>query len=212
MTGPRIYLNDANLAKLTGRYNQVDTIRVLANPDELSRPAIQDRIGIELEKRFEDAQLSSSSSKTRQDIFSALSDAFAILPIILMLVALILAVIGGMGLTGSMGLNVLERTREIGVLRAVGASHFSVHQVIVSEGVMVASFSWIASSVISYPFGRALAEALIRTTFGASAAFVYSPAGLFGWLGIVVLIGVLSSLTPARSAAQLTVREVLSYE
>lgn len=212
MTGGRIYMNDANLSKLTNRYNLVDTIRVLANPDRLSKPSIQNAIAPKLEKRFEDAQISASNSKTRDEIFSALSDAFTILPIILMLIAAILAVIGGMGLTGAMGLNVLERTREIGVLRAVGASHFSVRQVIVSEGITVALISWAASALISYPLGRALSEALISTTFGATAGFVYSFLGLFVWLVIVVLIGVIASLSPAQKAAQLTVREVLSYE
>jgi putative ABC transport system permease protein len=212
MTGARIYMYDINLAKLTGRYNQVDTVRVRADEDRLSMPTMQEKIALDLEKRFDDAQLSSSSSKTRAEIFSALSDAFTILPLVLMLIAMILAVIGGMGLTGAMGLNVLERTREIGILRAVGASHFSVRQVIVSEGITVALISWAASALISYPIGRSLSEALISTTFGATSGFVYSYLGLFAWLGIVVLIGVIASLSPAQKAARLTVREVLSYE
>jgi putative ABC transport system permease protein len=212
MMGSRIYMNEHQLSKLTGRYNQVDTVRVLATPDDLSGDFQQEQIGKELEKRFDDARLTDTNSRTRSEIFSAMSSAFNILLVILLLVAIILAVIGGLSLTGTMGLNVLERTREIGVLRAVGASHFSVRQVVVVEGVVVALISWGLSSLVSYPVGRVLAEALIRTAFGTQATFNYSVLGLFAWMVIVTLIGIFSSLAPARDAARLTVREVLSYE
>ncbi len=212
MLGSRIYMNDAQLAKFTGRYNQVDTMRVLATPGALVSPAKQQEIGKGLEKRYEDAKLSEGSSKTRYNIFKSMDNAFNILLAVLLLVAIILAVIGGLGLTGTMGLNILERTREIGVLRAVGASHFSVRQVVVVEGVSVALISWLLSALVSYPIGRILAEVVIRTSFGTQAAFSYSPWGLLVWMAVVILIGVFASLAPAHNAARLTVREVLNYE
>jgi putative ABC transport system permease protein len=212
MMGARIYMNITQLAKMTGRYNQVDTLRVLATPGALVSAAEQLAIGKDLEKRFEDARLSQGSSETRSEIFKALGSAFNILLAVLLLVAIILAVIGGLGLTGTMGLNILERTREIGVLRAVGASHFSVRQVVVVEGVSVALISWVLSALVSYPVGRLLAEALIRTSFGTQASFSYSPWGLLTWMAVVILIGVFASLAPAHNAARLTVREVLNYE
>ena len=141
-----------------------------------------------------------------------MGNAFNILLAVLLLVAIILATIGGLSLTGTMGLNILERTREIGVLRAVGASHFSVRQVVVVEGVSVALISWLLSALVSYPIGRLLAEVLIRTSFGTQASFNYSPWGLLIWMAVVTLIGVFASLAPARNAARLTVREVLNYE
>jgi putative ABC transport system permease protein len=111
-----------------------------------------------------------------------------------------------------MGLNVLERTREIGVLRAVGASHTSVRKVVVIEGAAVALMSWAFSAALSYPVGRLLSEAVVRTAFGSAAPFRYSTPGLVVWLVVVILIGVAASLAPARSAVRLTVREVLNYE
>jgi putative ABC transport system permease protein len=213
MMSSRIYMNYNQMSKLTDRYNQVDTIRVLATPGMLGSPEQQAQLGQQLEKRFEDAQLSEGNSKTRYEIFKTQSNAFNIILFILLTVAAILTVIGGLGLSGTMGLNVLERTREIGVLRAVGASNFSVRQVIVIEGIAVAMLSWTFSALASYPVGRILAEALIRTAFGTSEiAFQYSPWGLLVWMMIVTLIGAFASLAPARQAARLTVREVLSYE
>lgn len=212
LTGSRMYMNYEALTRLTGRRNQVDVVRVLATPGVFSQPAEQTFIGQELEKRFEDAQLSQSASRTRSEIFDTIANAFDILLIVLLLVAGILAVIGGLGLTGAMGLNVLERTREIGVLRAVGASHQSVRQVVVVEGTTVALISWVLSALLSYPAGRLLSEAVVRVAFGTESTFQYSFLGLVVWLAAVVLIGVLASLAPARNAVQLTVREVLTYE
>lgn len=212
MSGARIYMDYDQLTRLTGRRNQVDSVRVLATPGAFSQPAEQSLIGKKLEKRFENAQLSQSSSRTRHEIFDAMAKAFNILLIILLLVAGILAAIGGLGLTGAMGLNILERTREIGVLRAVGASHRSVRQVVVVEGTAVALLSWVFSALISYPVGRLLSEAVVSVAFDTRPTFQYSFAGLGVWLAVVILIGVLASLAPARDAVRLTVREVLNYE
>lgn len=212
MMGSRIYMNYDQLTRLTGRHNQVDVVRVLATPGAFSAPAKQSVLGEELEKRFEDAKLSESTSRTRYEIFAALSNAFNIMLIILLAVAVILAIIGGLGLTGAMGLNVLERTREIGVLRAVGASHHSVRSVVVVEGTVVALISWFFSALLSYPAGWLFAGAVVQVAFSTTPNFQYSLVGLFAWLAVVLLIGVFSSLAPARNAARLTVREVLNYE
>jgi putative ABC transport system permease protein len=212
MSGARMYMDYDQLTKLTGQHNQVQEVRVLASPAAFSTPEQQARIGRQLEQRFEDARLAQSTSQTRADIFSATSSAMNILVIVLLLVAIILAIIGGLGLTGAMGLNVLERTREIGVLRAVGASHASVRKVVVVEGATVALVSWMLAALLSYPIGRVFAGAIVQLTFDTQATFRYSYVGLAVWLGVVLLIGVVASLAPARDAVRLTVREVLSYE
>jgi putative ABC transport system permease protein len=107
---------------------------------------------------------------------------------------------------------VLERTREIGVLRAVGASNHAVRLVVVLEGVVVGLISWALAAFLSGPSGRALAGAVINAVLEADLSYSYSVPGLLIWLGIVVLIGVFSSLAPAQNAARLKVREVLDYE
>jgi ABC-type lipoprotein release transport system permease subunit len=107
---------------------------------------------------------------------------------------------------------VFERTREIGVLRAVGASNRAVRLVVVVEGIVVGLMSWALAAFLSGPSGRALAGAVINAVLKTDLSYSYSASGLFLWLGIVVLIGAISSLAPAQSAARLRVREVLDYE
>jgi len=124
----------------------------------------------------------------------------------------LLAVVGGLSLTGTMGMNVMERTREIGVLRALGANNIAIRQVVVIEGVVVGAMSWLFSALVSGPAGFVLAGAVVGAVLRSQVSYRYSALGLGIWLFVVALIGIAASLAPARSAAQLTVREVLDYE
>jgi putative ABC transport system permease protein len=118
--------------KLAGRYNQVDVVRVLASPGALSTPAQQEHLASLLEERFNNAGLSEGEASTRHTFFERFTDIFDIILVVLLVMAALLAIVGGLGLTGTMGMNVLERAR-IGVLRAVGASNHAVRLVVVLE-------------------------------------------------------------------------------
>lgn len=208
----RIYMEYEAFGKFTGRQNKVDVVRVRANSETISSKSEQDAIAEKLEERFENAGLSKSSSHTRHSIFAKFTDVFDIILIVLVIMALVLAIVGGLGLTGAMGMNVLERTREIGVLRAVGASNVAVRRIVVIEGVIVSLVSWVLGAILSGPAGRALAAAVVDAVMESDLNYQYSFAGLLAWLLIVIVIGILTSLAPARNATQLTVREVLDYE
>ncbi|MBN1120694.1 MAG: ABC transporter permease [Anaerolineae bacterium] len=212
LSGERAYISYSTFGKITGRQNEADTIRVRADAGKISNASTQDELADLLEERFENAQLSTSSADTQHAIFSYFTSAFDIILLILIIMAAILAIVGSLGLTGTMGINVLERTREIGVLRAVGASTNAVRQVVVTEGVVVGLISWLLGAILSAPTGFVLGSAVVNALFQTDLAYKYSFIGLGIWLVIIILIGVLASLAPARNAVLLTVREVLDYE
>lgn len=212
LSGARVYMNYETFARLTGRQNQADSIRVRASTTQLGDANAQEQIAAQLEQRFKDAGLSSSSSQTRHGTFEMFTSAFDIILLVLVIMAALLATVGGLSLTGTMGMNVLERTREIGVLRAVGAANSAVRQVVVVEGVVVGLISWLLSAALSAPVSRALASAVVESVLKASVNFQYSALGLIIWLVVTVGIGIVSSLGPARDAVRLSVREVLDYE
>jgi putative ABC transport system permease protein len=212
LSDPRMYISLEDFGKFTGRQNQVDVVRVKATPGATAKPAQQEAIASLLEQRFDTAGLSQQKSTTQDDIFSDMSMPFNIILMVLVIMAVILSVVGGLGLTGVMGLNILERTREIGVLRAIGASSRSVVQVVVIEGIVVGLLSWLLGGIVSIPSGFILSAAVVSAVLQAEVVYRYSALGLMLWLAIIVGIGVISSLAPARNAARLTVREVLEYE
>ena len=212
LSGERAYISYPTFGKITGRQNQADTVRIRADASRISSVARQDELAALLEKRFDNAQLSTASADTNHAVFSHFTNAFDIILIVLVIMAGLLAVVGSLGLTGTMGINVLERTREIGVLRAVGASNRAVGQVVVTEGVVIGLVSWLLGAILSGPSGFALASAVVEAVLQTGLSYRYSFMGLGIWLLLIILIGVMSSLAPARNAVLLTVREVLDYE
>lgn len=212
LSGPRIYMDLRAFGSLMSRPNQVDMLRVRVEPDHISGPAVQEAIAEQVELRFDNAGLKAGDAITNQAIFGDFTDVFDLILTVLIVMAILLAAVGGLGLTGSLGISVLERTREIGVLRAVGASNIAVRKVVLIEGMCVGLLSWLLGALLSGPVGRGLSAAVIQAVMQSNLGFRYSFPGLFLWLVVVALLGIVASLAPARRAARLTVREVLDYE
>jgi putative ABC transport system permease protein len=137
---------------------------------------------------------------------------FNMIIVLLLVMAMLLALVGGMGLMGTMSINVIERTREIGVLRAIGASNRSVAMVFMREGVLIGLMSWFLGIIASIPLTQVLCSLIGIAMLGMPLDAKFSLDGVWMWLLIVVVISLLASFLPARSASRLTVREVLAYE
>ncbi|MBN1992025.1 MAG: ABC transporter permease [Anaerolineae bacterium] len=131
---------------------------------------------------------------------------------LLLVMAALLAVVGGMGLTGTMSINVLERRREIGVMRSIGASNGAVLKLVMVEGMLIGLLSWLLAMLLAIPLSGVLSyavgQALLQTPFD----YAFSIEGALLWLALVVVISLIASYIPARNASRLTVREVLAYE
>jgi putative ABC transport system permease protein len=165
-----------------------------------------------IEATFERAGLGVSDVQTVIGERTEASASFGIIVALLMVMAALLALVGGLGLMGTMSINVLERTREIGVLRAIGAPNRGVARVFIVEGVAIGVLSWTLGSVLALPLGRLLSDAVGLPLMGTPLSFSYSVLGAWVWLAAVVILSALASAIPARNASRLTVREVLAYE
>lgn len=131
----------------------------------------------------------------------------------LLVMAVLIAVVGGIGLTGMMSMNVLEHTREIGVLRAVGASNISVMRIVVIEGMIIGLSSWILSLVFFFPLTVALNYGVGQALFNqAIGIFTVDWRGIVYWIAGSLTVALLASLLPALRAMRLTIRDVLAYE
>lgn len=137
---------------------------------------------------------------------------FTMLVAFLVIMGLLLALVGGLGLAGTMGINVLERTREVGILRAIGASTGSVLQVIITEGLFIGLISWVLSALAAWPTGLLLLKVVQVADMKSQPEFAYSTTGLLLWLLLVEVVSGLASFLPAWRAARLSVRQVLAYE
>jgi putative ABC transport system permease protein len=135
-----------------------------------------------------------------------------VLILFLLIMAILTASVGSIGLTGTMSINVMERTREIGVMRAIGAVDRVVMQSVIIEGVVVGLITWVLAIVASFPISYFLLGIIGDAIAGSEIALRFTPFGMLFWLGIVVILSILASIAPARNASRLTIREVLAYE
>ncbi len=137
---------------------------------------------------------------------------FAAIVVLALAMALLLAVVGGLGLMGTLSINVLERTREIGVMRAIGASDGAVAWIFIVEGILIGLISWLLGSLCATLLSNWLSDALGVALLQWPLAHTFSLQGVWLWLAVVVILSALASFLPARNASRLTVRDVLAYE
>lgn len=165
-----------------------------------------------LETYLEDQNFSVGSIEAGSLLQENSSKAITILVSFLLIMALLTAFVGSIGLTGTMGMNVLERTREIGVMRAIGAVDFEIIKSVVIEGMLIGLITWVLAIGLSFPISQLLLRIISEAMLGSSMAVTYTPEGIYIWLGVVILLSFFASILPARNAARLTINEVLAYE
>ncbi len=165
-----------------------------------------------MEDHFEhigmDVGLSTKVAEERAEVIAL----FEVIIVLLLIMAFLLAVIGGLGLMGTMSINVLERTREIGVMRAIGASNRSVRGIFITEGVIIGILSWLVGAILAYPVSKVLSGLIGDQFLQAPLTYTFSFFGAFLWLVVVVILAAVASFLPAWNASRVTVREVLAYE
>jgi putative ABC transport system permease protein len=199
---------DAYTAVAGGR-GRTDTLRVAT----VGHDAAAHAVAVEaLEQRLEADGFETRLIRSRSEDRAILDERFVVLTGVLTVMSLLIGTVGGLGLAGTMSINVLERTREIGVMRAIGATDRAIRQIVLSEGFAIAALAWVISTVVSVPLGYAMCYAFGRALLNTPLTWVYSLAGVAIWLLIVLLLAAAASLLPARAAVSLTVREVLAYE
>jgi len=130
----------------------------------------------------------------------------------LLILAVLTGIVGSIGLSGTLGLNVMERTKETGILRAVGAHDRVIGELVLTEGFVLGMVSNVLGILLSFPITRVLGDVVNQAIFRTSGAFILSWKGYVIWTAIVLMLSALASITPVRSAMKLTIREVLAYE
>lgn len=131
---------------------------------------------------------------------------------LLIIIAILLSLASGLSLMGTVSHSVLERTKEIAIIRTVGGSDRMVAQLVIVEGILIGLLSWLLSTILAVPGSRWLSDQVGLIFLKVPLSYVFSVRGILLWLGSVILFSALASFLPARSAAQLSVREALAFE
>ena len=206
---PILYTNYEYLTHLQNQVDQVLNLRVVTEPQDA---VTQSRVKEDLEKAFSDAGISTGSIVTGSENMDQQRVTIDVLIYFLLIMAVLIALVGGLGLMGTMSMNVMERTREIGVMRSIGARDNAILMMVVVEGTLIGLISWVLGSILALPISWLL-DYVVGVAFVSTAlGFAISLDGFVIWLVGVMIISAIASWIPARNAVRLTVRDVLAYE
>jgi putative ABC transport system permease protein len=206
---PVAYVFYDDLVSQTGLSGLANHLVVQTNqPDSLFQSNIQS----ELLGRYDAVNFDVLASQTTTQLKETNAAQMDILVILLLAMVILISVVGGLGLAITMSLNVIERTREIGILRSLGAQNEVVRRVVIVEGLVIGLISWALAIPCSIPLAVWLGNSLGNSLLARPLDYIFSIPAILTWLCLMLLISVIASIIPAQSAAKLTIRDALVYE
>lgn len=205
------YLSDVtNISN--GLYLSSVTNSGITDSSEINKLAAAKQLNRDINQIAESNNIKVKYSSTAWDSAKVVDDHFAIIFSLMLLLTIIIIFIAAMGIILTMTTNIMERTREIGVLKAIGAIKGELIKMVMTEGALIAILAWFFACFVTLPLSYGvsywLGELLIKTPFELTidkSVFIYS-------LPLMVLVSVLASIVPMLKVTKLPVREALIYE
>jgi len=203
-----MYAPQNALYKVTKKYNQGSQLLVRTTSRDGAFTAAATN---KLKEIYERNNMKIVDSQTQAALRATYEWQFGIVTSMLLALSIIIAVVGAIALMGALSIGVIERTKEIGVLRAIGARSSTILGIFVMEGILQGTLSWLVSIPISFFASPVVANLLGQAMFGATLDYQYNWSSVGVWLGIVIVIAILASILPARGATRISVRDSLAY-
>ena len=198
-----------NLAEILKSPSHSNSYRVVTEKHDL---AFQMKMTTIIDDHLNSTGYQVDTITAREEIVKQGLDKIQILIFVLLFLSVLTAIVGGIGLSGTLSLNVMERTAEIGILRAIGAYDSVISRLITFESLFIGLTSYVFGIVASFPISLILTNLVNQAIFGAASKIVISYKGIILWFFILIVLSLVASYFPARNAARLTIREVLAYE
>lgn len=208
MTGSQLYINQKSHEHLFGQAGTSTTFRIALK--QYDAASIKEAVA-KIEADLSRANISTRSSITETMMGTALDEHTAVLIVILLLMALLMAGVGALGLASAMGTSVVERTREFGIMRTIGGRSSTILKNLIGEAVLIGSMSCVLATALAIPLAMGLGLINRGMNSGLSLPILFSPSAALIWLVGVVGLSVAASAMPARRAARLSIRDTLAF-
>ncbi|VAX35012.1 hypothetical protein MNBD_UNCLBAC01-1776 [hydrothermal vent metagenome] len=202
------YVTDSAFDTISHTFGDARMIRL---ETQLSDPAAREALIRKIDKALQQANISVEKAVPLSLLKTSMGEHVIVLIATLILAAVLLAIIGLLGLMSTMSMNVLERTRELGIIKVSGATPSVISKIIVNEGVFIAITSWVLALILSLPLSLALGAFLGEMSFKTPLGLNISWFAVFLWLVLVIVMSSFASFLPGRSASKMAVHEAISY-
>ncbi|MEO7838372.1 MAG: FtsX-like permease family protein [Anaerolineales bacterium] len=194
--------------RASDRQNQASVVRIITDQhDKDARVAI----GQAAARALTEAGLKPQEPRSIDAVVASTEGHSGILVGVILLIASTIGIVGLIGLGSTMSTNVIERTREFGVMKAIGASGPTIRRLVVFEGVFIAALSCVVAAIPAIALTWAMGAGLGNLFLSTPIPLEVSASGIAIWILVLVLGAVLATLAPASQASRLTVREALAY-
>jgi putative ABC transport system permease protein len=209
LTPATAYVSPETYAEATGQSLQLTNgIRVVMNSHESENI---NAMTAKIENTFASQNISMKVVISETMLEGATSGHVYIFIFALILIAVVMAVVGVLGLMSNMSTSVIERTREFGIMRAIGAKSRTILRNVISEGLFIGLMSWVIAVPLSLPVSWGVGYLVGMMSFRSPLPLILSPMAIFLWLLVIVIGSIAASAWPAKKASSLTVRETLAY-
>jgi putative ABC transport system permease protein len=165
-----------------------------------------------LRSRFEESGFAVQSSQLMTEQRAVVEDHLLMVAGFLGFMGKLIIIVGGLGLASTLSMGVLERTREIGVMRAIGARNSWIASIIQVEGLVIAVASWLAAIPLSIPMSAILGRAFGRIMVPVHPHLLPGAGGVLSWLAVAIVVSVLACAWPAMRAIRIPTAQALAYE
>jgi putative ABC transport system permease protein len=202
------YVSPETYTRTLGEATRTNAVRIVLEDHNLASIA---SVSGQAEQALERAGIGVSINVSETKLDSALNGHVYILIFALISMAVLMALVGGLGLTSAMSTSVIERTREFGIMRTIGARGDTILRNVIGEGVFIGLLSWLIALPLSLPLSYGIGNLVGTLAFRFPLELTVSPSALLVWFGVIVIGSVAASAYPAWTASRLTVRETLAY-
>ena len=203
-TGSSIFMTEKGFKKISDKESPGILFAKTFSSNNVEE--IAEKIKTELEKKYGEKSILVSSS---QQLLEQVNSFIELITIFLTGIAAISLIVGAVGITNAMIASVLERTKEIGLLKSLGASNNKVLSLFLIESAFIGAIGGIIGIIIGFSLASIISFAGVQAGFALVA--VISPELAFGALAFSMTIGMASGFYPARRAANLDPITALRY-
>jgi putative ABC transport system permease protein len=203
-----VYTTQAGFAQAMGTPPVANQLRIVTERhDEQTRTSVASEVSSVFRNAGIDVRSAVSVSRSEAITEGHLGP----IVVIVVAIAVSMGVVGGIGLASTMSANVLDRTREFGVMHAIGAKPKTVRRIVRAEGIFLALTSLLVAIIPALALTSILGSGLGNLFMDAPLPYRVSTLAIVIWLVLVVFGSALATDTAANRASHMTVREALSY-